>query len=388
MIELRPALPFALALLGCGDVRPATGLGDVTGQADSNADDDGGTAASGSSPGDDDAAGDDIGPTGTSAGSTGHDDIVFDLGAMPDGPQLCTLPTPRSCDGDSTDPFHAIGLGCPDDAIPIHDEVFAADDDRAWAVVQSYGGPAWTPREGARMLAISTGVLAEPDAGGLVTLPAGFPQQGPNGTGGNSNFNGDAKPLPAPIQHEDGSNGGAGGIPFVDCDGVHDCSGSLAQQWELGGAEANDLLWFSFTTEVPSEATGFSIAFAYFSAEFPEWVGSPYNDMFVLWSQSEAYIGNLCFVGSDPCTVTALWPAPYPEDAPELAGTGFEGVGASTGWYVARGAVLPGEEVTLTFALFDMHDRILDTTVLLDDFQWECEGCNPNARDCGIDPQG
>ena len=40
---------------------------------------------------------------------------------------------------------------------------------------------------------------------------------------------------------------------------------------------------------------------------------------------------------------------------------------------------------TLAWALFDMGDSLYDTTVILDDFRWDCEGCIPSeVDDCGI----
>lgn len=376
---------FSLTV-ACADVRgedPAEGGVATTFAAD---DESSGAAQTGAADSASTAAPSDDGDDAIDTGA------VFDVGTMPDVPALCDLPPPGDCAAEG-DPFRAIGLGC--EHSPISDATFVSSDARAWAIATSFGtatdpmtsAPMWSPQRGDDMLVLSTGVLVDA-GGGAIELPSGFAQTGDDGNGGNSNYNGDGKPLPAPLRADDGSNGGQGGTPFVDCDGVGDCSGSLAHQWASGGAEANDLLWLTFTATAPANATGFAISFDYFSAEFPEWVGSQYNDVFVIWAESELYSGNLCFLGSDPCTVTALWPAPFQENAPELAGTGFDGVGGATGWFTARGPVVGGAPVRITFALFDMGDTILDTTVLLDDFHWECEGCDPAVQDCGVTPEG
>jgi hypothetical protein len=34
---------------------------------------------------------------------------------------------------------------------------------------------------------------------------------------------------------------------------------------------------------------------AFFSSEYPEFVGEKFNDMFIGWSTSEAYTGNVTF---------------------------------------------------------------------------------------------
>jgi hypothetical protein len=217
-----------------------------------------------------------------------------------------------------------------------------------------------------------------------------------------SNFNPDGEPLPAPASPIDGSNNGAGNTPFVNCDGINDCSDTLEGQWNFGGGSANDLLWFQFELDVPGGTHGFTFDFAYFSVEFPEYVNTTFNDIFLVWSTSETYTGNLCFVNDEPCTVTALcngdascpnlaycnddFNCANPPSA-ELANTGFQTAGGGTGWYQAKASAEPLETLQLTWALFDMGDTAFDTVVLVDNFKWDCEGCVPNeVMGCGIDP--
>ena len=90
-----------------------------------------------------------------------------------------------------------------------------------------------------------------------------------------------------------------------------------------------------------------------------------------------------------PLTVTALAPyMQYEQNSPRLDGTGFEGVGGGTGWFQTRGVAVPGETLKLTFAIFDMGDTIYDTTAIIDNFRWECEGCDPSIPgDCGALPE-
>ena len=315
-----------------------------------------------------------------------------------------------SCDAiaDAPTQFQAIGLGCDGDAnqiIPINNEVFNSAAG-AWRVARQFGTyidpgtnePLWSAREGEQMLIISTGAISAPNGQGVVTMAAGTHQ------GGLDNGNPDGQNLPAPMLPSDGGQGG----PFVNCDGVGDCSNTLETQWNAGGNEANDLLWMQFDTAVPVGTNGFSFDFAYFSAEFPEYVATEFNDIFLAWSASETYTGNLCFINDQPCTVTALCDGDatcpnlaYCDDSAnfffaqcanlvannELAGTGFDGVGGATGWFTASGSAAPGEDLQLTFGLFDMGDSIYDTAVLLDNWQWDCEGCVPSeVMGCGIEP--
>jgi hypothetical protein len=331
------------------------------------------------------------GPMGTSTGDgtdtmSGDDDGTIDF---------CQAPgnlTP--CDAQTDNPFQALGLDCPggpNEMIPIHNETFFSQDAAAWRIAKQFGTavdgsnfPVWAPREGEQFLLLTTGRLTEVDDDGRVIMEPGSTQYGED----NDNANAEDKPLPAPMTADEGSNGGGGGTPFVNCDGVRDCSDSLAAQWTLGGGSGNDMVWFQFNVQVPGGTHSFSFDFAYFSAEFPEYVDTTFNDVFVVWSTSETYTGNLCFVDGQPCTVTALWPVAYTETAPELVGTGFDTAGGGTGWYQAKGSVEPNEWLQLTWALFDMGDSVLDTAVIIDNFQWGCEGCTPTEVDpcVGIDP--
>jgi hypothetical protein len=58
-------------------------------------------------------------------------------------------------------------------------------------------------------------------------------------------------------------------------------------------------------------------------------------------------------------------------------GTGYETPGpgeiipgGSTGWLTTTAPILPGEDITLRFVIFDEGDHILDSAVLIDNFQW------------------
>ena len=71
--------------------------------------------------------------------------------------------------------------------------------------------------------------------------------------------------------------------------------------------------------------------------------------------------------------------------AGELAGTGYAGIadtlchnggdvaatlGGATGWLTTSAPIHPGEQFTLEFMIWDAGDGILDSSVLLDHFQW------------------
>lgn len=379
-----------LVVLGCGDDSPPARETEATTHAatSSTSEPAGPTSTGvGTSTGTEPSTG----GTSTAAvdGTTSTDDTDSTSTDDTTGTELCEAPARVvPCDGlaDAPDPLQAIGLACPldpDQAIPLVASSFTSADPQAFAVATRFGthddptgAPTWGPTHGEQLLVISTGFVATPDAAGVVSMDV---------LDQDANDNPDEKPLPAPMSPMPGSSG----TPFQGCNGVGDCSDSLWAQWLSGGSQANDLLWFQLQTQVPGGTHGFSLDFAWFSEEFPESVGTTFNDMLVVWSQSETYVGNLCFVNEEPCTVTGLWPVPYQGIDAELEGTGFSvtrtGDGGATGWSTIKGSAAPHELLEVTVALFDMGDEELDTLVLLDQFGWDCEGCTPTPENpCGV----
>lgn len=335
-------------------------------------------------------------------------------------PELCEAPTSYfdcDLDGDAPtgDPFRALGIGCPGPAeqtIPGYALEFSPDvnppeSTASWRIVESFGtapGPhhgdkMWAAREGIAMpsadprepelapntssavLMLSTGTLPPPDSSYGVTLAPGAQ------LGLAENGNPDGLAQPAPISADLGSNDGVGGTPFENCDGINDCSDSLYESWVVEDKDTFfDQLHMKFTVVPPEGVDGYAFDFAYFSSEFPEFLDSIYNDTFVAWSSSELYTGNLTFIGQAPLSATGLADLDafaHVDDAPALAGTGFEGHG-STEWLLARGPAAPGEPVELTFFLTDIGDAAVATVVLLDNFRWDCGGCMDFA--CGFVP--
>lgn len=263
-----------------------------------------------------------------------------------------------SCDALADGPsiFNAIGLGCegdPLETIPIGGWTFPPGlDPGSWGIatqfgthVDMFGDPTFGPREGDSFLVLSNGTGVDPDPEGLLTFAS---------LNVDGNNNSDDTDVPAPIA------------------------------WPT---TVNDLVWFQVDMEVPPGVTGFSIDMAYFSEEFPEWVGTAFNDALVLWAHSPSGSFNTCMTtAGDLCTVTSLWPSAYQASSEELQGTGFQGNGA-TGWQTVRAPAVAGETLQLTVALFDSGDTSFTTLVLLDAFQWECDGCDGTpGNECGFEP--
>ncbi len=194
-----------------------------------------------------------------------------------------------------------------------------------------------------------------------------------------------------------------------------------------GGAEqetANDAVMLTFQVRVPTNARSFRLSTNFFSAEFPEWVCSTFNDFFVVLLDS-AYAGtpanpsdknlafyqpsgaankvpvgvNLghgntglftqCINGETGCsgesgTISTCTSTSH------LLGTGFDDPqpnscdpgslkGGGTGWLVTSGNVNPGEIITLRVAIWDAVDHAFDSLAVIDGFQWSTEVAQPGT---------
>lgn len=288
-------------------------------------------------------------------------------GACPEGACSCPSDDHEPCDGDTDDLLAAMGLGCPGEA-EIDGSTRGAEKSRQTRAGFGDAG-AFAPTEGERFAVLSTGRVSEL---GKKTPNSDFPDFPTycNRDVGNSNDIG--KQLPSPMDAEP-----AGG----DCEddptliGTGDCSGSIAQQLSEGGS-IEDYSELRFTARVPAGVTSVSYDFAFFSTEYPSYVGEEFNDMFVGWLESEAWTGNISFDDqNNPISVNAGF-LDYRDDdrnLPELAGTCMRGHGA-TKWLTTTASVEPGEEIEMVFAIFDQSDSSLDSAVFLDNWQWGCEG--------------
>jgi len=291
--------------------------------------------------------------------------------------------TAIKCDGNTQDFYKAFEVGCsdnPEETVVISNQSLSSNNPNAWRIAKGFGTYQqmgkllYSPQAGEAFLMVSTGVIAQPNGQGVVTEANN--SQVLNADNGND----DSNSLPIPISVNKGSNNGQGGTPFMNCDGVNDCSDSLFDAWNLGTGDPNDKLSFTFQAMVPDTVASYSFSFAYFSSEWPTYVNTKYNDLLIAWQVSEAYTGNVTFIGDAPLTVTSLHPYlmsdGYSGNEAQLQGTGFE-QHAGSDWFGANQNVMGGETLTMTFMIADMGDSILATLAIIDNFHWNCEACIP-----------
>ncbi len=290
----------------------------------------------------------------------------------------------EDCDGtvDNTvehcdDTIVDVGYGDPNDAArAIGLCQFATAADKKWGVLEakyvkadgtpgmndlSHGlvtafGPNVNTQEGKRMLGLSSGTARQPTDPGWQSV--GGAQMGTS----SSTPPGFPKDSPA-------------------------CSVQTAND-----TTANDPAALELKIRVPTNAKSFKFQFDFYTYEFPGYVCSIFNDFFVALQSPpppNAQSGNISFDSqNNPVSVNNGFlevcdPAigatnPGGKNFPcalgpgQLVGTGFENH-AATGWLETQSPVDPGTEVTIRFAIWDMGDHILDSTVLIDKFEFSTE---------------
>ena len=186
--------------------------------------------------------------------------------------------------------------------------------------------------------------------------------------------------------------------------------------------QANDSIMLKIRVRVPTNAKSFNVQMYFFSAEWPEWTCTAYNDMFVTLLDSQGagnpadknvaiyttqnnlkYPVGVNLVKAAPGLFTqckngqyaCFGAQPYPNYAGctgvgQLAGTGFDGVGNScngnntvgggTGWLKMAGNVKGGETMEIRFVIWDTSDGVYDSLVLLDDWVWSVQASQPGVQ--------
>ena len=386
MVRRGELVAFAGWLALAGGCDPATrgGSGADAGIASLGDDGTGGDDAAATEGIDDDDGASSAGDGGAADGH-GHDhgdDPKFDLGSpdggVPGGDDggACSIPEHVPCDAGTSDPFAAIGIGCPGEL-----EVAVSTEGPATArgVRSGFGSTAtFDPREGSAFAVIGSGFVTELDQPTPDSDSDAFPTHCNDDLGAYD----PGETLPAPLRVNDVAGDCAADPALV---GTGDCSGTVQEQF-VQGDSANDYVELRLQVTVPKDVISFSYDFAFFSTEYPTYFGSSFNDMYVGWLESEAWTGNVSFDGDgNPISLNAGF-LDFKDDAgdlAELSGTCMR-QHAGTNWLTTTAGVVPGEDITVVFAIFDLSDSILDSYALIDNFQW---GCDPSDTP-STEPEG
>lgn len=363
------------ALVACSPAPDLSGFGSK-GDKKSGTDDSSGTFGTG----EDDAT--------AATGACVPDEGSYDIpGDGCDNDDDGTVDNAASCDASATgttaaDFAHAMGI-CDDAAKRGFGLVSAkftrghARDDAPMAaqhgILDKFGN-VLRPREGKRLGVLSTGYAQEYD--GAPGTPFGGNASGKDWYGSRpGQGNGTAPP----------------GFPKAAAGCQQDMN-------------VNDVVNLHLELKAPKNASGIKFDFNFHSGEWPAYICSRFNDGFVAYLSAKGFNGgkpdNISFDAKknpvsvnngffDRCTAGAQvgceGDAPSTSTCPagpgELAGTGFGVVGSycgggqtvaggATGWLSSQAPVKPGETFTLDLMIWDTGDGDLDSSVLLDNFQW------------------
>ena len=188
-----------------------------------------------------------------------------------------------------------------------------------------------------------------------------------------------------------------------------------------GSTQANNSAMLRLRIRVPTNAKSFNVQMYFYSAEWPEYTCTAFNDLFVTLVDAPGSMGNPAdkniaiyttqnnqkypvgvnlakaapglFTQCKNGTISCLGaPSNYVNCTSQngLAGTGFdilEGgcgtnntTGGGTGWLKMSGNVKGGEVMEIRFAIWDTADGIYDSLVLLDDWVWSVQASQPGVQ--------
>ncbi len=140
----------------------------------------------------------------------------------------------------------------------------------------------------------------------------------------------------------------------------------------LNNTQGNDMVQLTLELRVPTGATCMSFDFSFYSEEFPEFVGTTFNDVFT----AELNGTDLTIVGNQ---VIAPLNFAFDSDGNLISVNTVFGVTANTGttydgatpFIRANSPIDAGAtSVTLTLSIQDLGDSIYDSAVFIDNFFW------------------
>jgi hypothetical protein len=193
------------------------------------------------------------------------------------------------------------------------------------------------------------------------------------------------------------------------------------------GFPTYDEMEWSINLQAPAEAHGFGFKYVFFSEEYDDWVGTPYNDKFYVFLEAgstnngektilnytacrnpseyfdfectDGMIGcevgeYYCYIAINTSTSDCCWyngcTDGYSWDVgADITGTGYEcpadqmsdgpHAGSSTGWLQTTWPIDPNETFNITFHIHDCSDGIYDSEVILDSFQFMYDSTVPET---------
>lgn len=159
----------------------------------------------------------------------------------------------------------------------------------------------------------------------------------------------------------------------------------------LNNSQGNDLVQLTLVLTPPPGMTSLSFDFAFYSEEFPDYIGFDFNDAFIAELGAEPFDSMITIVGNEINSPANFALDPNGEVVSVNVAFGFNPADPNpdtdttydgTSGLLSAIGCLPEEpptgNVVLILSITDLGDSILDSAVFLDNFQW---GTSPA---CGV----
>ncbi|MBI4171570.1 MAG: choice-of-anchor L domain-containing protein, partial [Actinobacteria bacterium] len=174
-----------------------------------------------------------------------------------------------------------------------------------------------------------------------------------------------------PVQGADFLALGSGATSFIT---LPNTSGSTS--YVCGGlnqSQGNDMVQMAITLNVPTGQTSVHFDWKFFSEEYPEWVGTPFNDAFLVETPTSTFTisgistisapNNVAFDSAgNPITINST--GVYGMSLADAFGTTYDG--ATTTFTTTYPFAAGTTSITLIFSVMDLGDSIYDTMVFVD----------------------
>lgn len=146
----------------------------------------------------------------------------------------------------------------------------------------------------------------------------------------------------------------------------------------LSTQEGQDMVQLTLDLRVPGWARGLAFDFQFFTEEWPDYYGFPFNDTFLAqvgtnlfeidWDGTVTAPGNVAFDTNGQLVGVNVGFGLNPQFPNPDTGTTYDG---TTGLLTTRFPIPEGQNrLTLTLSLFDAGDSVLDSAVFLDNFRF------------------
>lgn len=153
--------------------------------------------------------------------------------------------------------------------------------------------------------------------------------------------------------------------------------------------DINDDVGLELTLRAPTNAIGYKFAFKFYSFEYPDYICDLFNDQFMALvnpAPAGALDGNISFDSTGaPVSVNVAFFTVCngcPDGEGDMVNTGFDswrgsfddGEAGGTIWLQTQAPVEGGSTFTIRFGIWDTGDSALDSTAVIDNFEWIAEG--------------